>query len=211
MNRLFAAFVATAIPLLLAPDAQACSLASQPFHDLDDDEIGVDVSEPMAPAPMDTEITISRGVGPRPIGFSFSSTGCDNLGFLTVQLVPGEDDRTPLDEMGFRAEFVSGTLPDGLEFPEETSEAFRLHGDGRWQIVWSDGAEDVQEAFDFTLELFSVDLAGNESAEGLIVNFADPGDDGSGCSMASSAPTPTLALLLLGLIPRRRGDYRTAK
>ena len=188
--------------LLLAPSAAlACSIATPQPHELDPDEVAVDVLAPEAPALAPDGVAVRRGVGPTCVGFECDSTSCDDLGLITVALTPGDDDRTPAAEQGFVIDHAGGTLPDGLTL-SQTSPA-RLD-DGTLRLVWIDDDEREQEPFDFAVDIVPVDLAGNEG-ESLRVQITDPGRE-AGCSLAGrgAGPGAWTLLMFLGGLARRR-------
>jgi len=188
---------------LTLPNAvHACSLILPAQHQLDPSEEAVDVEAPASPTAEPDAVSIRRGVGPTLQGVHWSSSSCDDLGFIDIALTPGDDDRTLPEEQGFSMEFVGGTLPDGMAEPNR--DAVRLD-DGRLWWSWIDDDTHVQEAFDFEVDVIPMDLAGNEG-EPLRLRLTDPGSDGTGCSLSGAERGG--AWSVLGLLGRRRRDGR---
>jgi hypothetical protein len=147
-----------------------------------------------ADAPVEVEVTpqVTRGVGPRGL-FSQSSTSCDDLGWLELDVAPA------LPDQGLRVHLVpGGVLPDGLSADSI---------DGTWagnpRFVWIDDATDDQEPFELTFELTPVNAAGLEGETFELV-VADAG--GSGCASVSGSPSGLLGLgaLLVGALRQRQ-------
>ena len=67
------------------------------------------------------------------------------------------DDTTSPDQIGYRFAVIAGTPPPGFSLPTGTARMAIF--DGSFYVYWSAG-QDV----DFTLKVFAVDAAGNESA-----------------------------------------------
>ncbi len=185
-------FAALAAGLLLASaaPAAACSFEGHEPHQTDPAEEAVDVEAPSPPTSADAGITIKRGLGTRPGGMS---TSCDDLGWIEFELAHGGDDRTPDDQLGYRLALVDGELPDDLALP---AEAIRLLDDDTIFLLWIDEAVNGQEPFEFSIDVFAVDLAGNESDDALRIDLSDPGTNAAGCSAAGAPPVRPTALLL---------------
>jgi hypothetical protein len=188
---------------IAARPARACSLMSNPPHTLDAQAQASDSTPPGVPAV--TVESITRGKGPVSSGCGQSASSCDDLGTVTL-LVSATDDQTSAENIGYRIELASGTLPSGLTLP---SGAVRAVGGGRLFLVWSDGNTDNQEALSFSLAIRAVDLAGNQGQPATI-QISSPGS-GSGCSVAArglSSVWPTTIAILVGcyLLRRRRRD-----
>ncbi len=164
---------------LLRP-AEACSFIGHAPFELDDE-----VEDEQAPDAADYgEVTLKRGVGPEGV-FVQSSTSCDDLGWISVDIL------APEEALGFSAELLEGQPPD--DFGLLDGPFSLLEGD-RLQLVWIDGATDDQEAFDFVLGLTPMDRAGNEGPT-LEIPLSDGG--AGGCSSAAARPSWMLALLAL--------------
>lgn len=176
---------------LCAPPALACSVLGPQPHPI------LDASDDTAPpaTPQLQSITITRGHGPGPGG---CSTSCDDIGFLTLELL-AEDDTSTAATTGFQLTLVDGALPFDLPV-----DPVRPQDGANLELTWIDGATAAQEALDATLEVHAVDEAGNVSTSGLTVEISDPGTTGGGCA---SLPSAT-AWALVGLLAARRRSVR---
>ena len=158
---------------LVAPDADACSIAGLTRHEQDPNEEGVDVTPP---AKVDeVSVTVQRGHGPKG-GCNKVYTSCDDVGSIGVHFEPPSDDRTPADRMGYRVRLVGGTPPSPLPGGDVLAAQSGLY------FHWTDGGTDNQEAIDFTITLQAVDLAGNVGPESDPIRIRHAGDDDGGCS-----------------------------
>jgi MYXO-CTERM domain-containing protein len=160
------------LALLWASPASACSFLSDDEHVVDTTTTNGDAPA----APEIGEVTIGRGNGPQRAGCSQMVTSCDDAGWLQIA-VSATDDFTLSEEIGFRVELVEGDLPDGFAFDGVARRA----RDGALHFHWNDEATDEQEAFDFTVSIVAIDLAGNES-EPVELDVSDPGSEERGCS-----------------------------
>lgn len=177
--------------------AAACSLPGWSEHLIDEEERAVDTT---APTPVTgASHSIKRGQGPTSTGCGESSTSCDDLGWISLHLEGASDDRTPPGELGYIFEVTAGTLPDGLTLPNGP-----VRGQERFTLGWIDGATDEQEGFDFTIDVFPVDLAGNVG-EPFSVRLRDEPED-MACAVGAMNANGALpwALLALGLALWRR-------
>ena len=132
---------------------------------------------------------------------------CADIGRIDLTLT-ASDDRTPAEDVGYKLRFASGERPDAdLRLPEEP-----VHSP--MTLYWGDGASDIQESFDFFLEIAAVDRAGN-TGPWTLIEIADAGS-GCGCRVrgggTASLGVFVLGLGLLGLLRRRwRGAEAPAK
>jgi MYXO-CTERM domain-containing protein len=200
---LVAAAITTAIG---APaPARACSFAGPPVHVVDPAMQATDQTAPML-KPLDAP-TVARGFAPG--ACSGSASSCDDIGI--IQVFPNAtDDMTAADRIGYRLTLAAGVLPSGLTLP---ADAIDLEpGYPYLRLTWVDGASDNQDAFEFTLAIVAIDLAGNESTPQAIV-VGDGGAPRGGCRLSPGrSPGPPeilLALLGLALAARRRRRART--
>ena len=112
------------------------------------------------------------------------------------------DDMTPPAQIGYRVTLAGGTLPAGLTLP-----AFDLANTGGVRLFWGDDASSG-EAFDFTLQVVAIDLAGNESAPQTVRVHDDPPGlcaiARGGVSQSGRAALVVAALLLAARRRRRR-------
>lgn len=163
---------------LLSP-AEACSFIGHDPYEVDDS-----LADDEAPGEEAfAAVSITRGVGPQG-RFIQSSTSCDDLGWISVEILPSEPD------LGFSAMMIEGEPPDGLTV---SGDPFSLLEGDLLQLVWIDGATDDQEAFDFVLGLTPLDRAGNEGPT-LQIPLSD---QGGGCSSTEARSGLMLALLAL--------------
>jgi hypothetical protein len=198
--------------LALTPSiAEACS-SPDPIaeHHQDPEEAALDSEAPGAVGGI--EVFVYRGQAPQCCGGTCSSSSCDDDGAIILEVVAATDDRTGADEMGYRFDFQEGTLPDGFSLPDYD---FRLDS-GRVPLYWSDGEVDVQDAFDFTVTISAVDLAGNLGPPSEI-HIADAGeppesecDDPAGCAVVPEKTGFGLlgALMAFALVLLRPGVTR---
>jgi hypothetical protein len=173
-------------------------MANQP-HTLDAQAQVSDSTPPGVPT-VSVE-SIHRGKGPQGSGCSQSASSCDDIGTVSL-LVSATDDQSSAENIGYRIELASGTLPSGLTLP---SGAVRALGGGSLVMVWIDGNTDQQEALSFSLTIRAVDLAGNVGQPATI-QISDPGS-GSGCTVAGHGLTlgwPSTAAIILGVFLLRR-------
>jgi hypothetical protein len=156
----------------LAPGAaDACGILRDK-HAADPSERGLDTR---APAQVVARVAkVTRGQGPRLRDPGVGPSSCDDLGFIEIELVRFEDDRTPPERLGYRIGPPIGTPPATLR---PATDAYRLlpGQERRVVLVWIDGATDEQEPFDFTVVLTAVDSAGNESVASEPVRAVHPG------------------------------------
>src|SRR3990172_4911422 len=171
--------------------APACSITGWARYQFDPQEQAVDVTPPGAVSV--AELVITRGeMG----GCELNS--CDGIGLIDLTLT-ASDDRTPAEDLGYKLRFASGERPDANMFiPEEP-------GHSPMTLSWDDGASDIQESFDFFLEIAAVDRAGN-TGPWTLSEIADAGS-GCGCRVrgggTASLGVLGLGLGLLGLLRRR--------
>jgi len=131
---------------------------------------------------------------------------CGGFGTIVLTVTEAEDDRTALEQMGFRIEIEGGKVPPGLDVFDGVQRVFV----GKDLFLrFTDPDPDDQESFGFQLRLISVDLAGNESEPSEVIVASDPGDSGGGCTLARGAPPSAwpavlVAFVLAGLTFRRK-------
>jgi hypothetical protein len=192
-------FMVLTLLLLAVPDTFACSFVLGDPHAITANP--EDTTAPTAPA--DIEGRLHRGVGPTQGLFGASSSSCDDLGWIELELDVAVDDVSATENVGYQLRILDGSLPDGLQV-EETRRIDFLNGDrGVLTLLWVDGATDEQESFDFTLGIAAVDEAGNVGEE-VTVALADAGSDGRGCATTQGGGAIAV-LAALALVARRRG------
>jgi hypothetical protein len=166
--------VAAVLACLSGPSvAEACSSVVQK-HELDAAEQQIDRQPPAAAqVPADVVRVLRRGIR--------SDTSCAGIGLIQIAFTGAKDDRTPRERIGYLITLVAGTLPYGLSLPSDARLATPVAGDVPGEVfslltlMWPDPAASDQEAFDFTIALTAVDLAGNESAPSSPIRIRHPG------------------------------------
>ena len=174
--------------------ALACSsLDTPPF------QIVADPADVTPPAPPEVEVLrVKRGKGPEREGCSQSVTSCDGTAYVRLQV----DDQVENGALGYVLE-IRGDSPNEL--------ARYTHGPiqppdlspGELQLVWEDG--EGEASYDFEIEVWSVDRAGNMSTTSTTVHI-DSG--GAGCATRGTPGQGSwlsLAILVWAL-RRRRGQ-----
>ena len=123
---------------------------------------------------------IWRGIGPREIGNGQRVTGStDDFGTIEI-IVETRDDRSEPHQIGFLFEVVDGVIPKNFIVPTEPRRALGCGNKGGtdeciYALGWNDGAQDLQERFDFTICAVALDRAGNISAVSDTIQVFDPG------------------------------------
>lgn len=154
--------------LLVTGPAWPCSIAVE-AHVIDENERAVDKAPPGVPEVKLAEL--KRGRGPRAAGDgSVGVSSCDDIGLIILHVVPPQDDRTPAGKLGYRAEWVSGDLPEDMDL----SRTVRLGAD-TMTLHWIDEARDDQDPIDFTIRVVAVDLAGNAGQPSAPLRIRDDG------------------------------------
>jgi len=174
--------------------SRACKPIPQVEHVLDPSMQATDQTPPNLPALPPP--TISRSDESDSGG---CGSTCSPRGSIWID-AQATDDMTPPGGIGYRVTLAGGTLPAGLTLP-----AFAL-GNGL-RLFWSDD-ESSGEAFDFTLQVVAIDLAGNESAPQTVRVHDDPPGlcavARGGVSRSGRAALLVAALLLAARRRRRR-------
>ena len=175
--------VAAALACLSGPSvAEACSSVVEK-HELDAAEQQIDRQPPgAAQVPADVVRVLRRGMR------SDGDSSCGGIGTIQIVFTGAKDDRTPRGRIGYLITHVAGTLPYGLSLPRDARLATPVDGDTLQglprdlsgevfllTLMWPDPATGDQEAFDFTIALTAVDLAGNESAPSSPIRIRHPG------------------------------------
>ena len=173
----------------------ACTMGVLEQHQIDRIEQEMDTIDPSIP--MVGEVTVVRGNGH---GCGDRAGSCDNLGIVTIEIM-ANDDRTTLENMGYRLELVGGA-PD-VTLPDYDVRA----DDGFLTLSWVDGATDEQEVVDFTIRVSSVDLGGNRSTGAINVPVHDAGQTACECRPGarrlSVSPFALVLFAALALTARR--------
>lgn len=179
--------------------ARACSPVPPPdAHTIDTALADTDRVAPSVPVLR--EVTLSQDHG-SPRGDS-----CGDLSSLSISLAaPATDDVTPADRMGYRFEVTDGVLPAGLTLPTGPVRAERAT---TFVYVYGESNADVR----FTLRVYAVDEAGNESAAPASMTVV--GHHEAGCSATGRSPSAISilgALGVLGVVGRRRRGAPAAR
>lgn len=196
-----ASVVCASLVVLGASPSAACDFSPPPSYVLDPSEVGVDKTAPSAIG--ETTHSVTRGRGPERSACSETSSSCDDIGGIQLYVSEVSDDRTSVDELGYRVELIAGHLPG---FTPPTTPVGAYNGNQLF-FHWSDDAEDEQESIDVTFRIRAVDLAGNEGPP-REVRVRDDGRSG-GCRIATSSVDVSLPLFgvlgaLLWALARRK-------
>ncbi len=120
---------------------------------------------------------------------------CSNVAWLSVEIEQSDDDRTPLDQLGYIVD-VEGDLDrhlfgisDGVPVRFYNTEQGTLLSTG-----WVEDAPDARTALDLRISITAVDLAGNMSVPSNQVRVQD---NGGRCSTAASDRNPPLGVLAI--------------
>jgi len=176
--------------------SRACSFAGVSEF-MPDPSLG----DTVAPQPVGSvDVRVSRGHGPDCSGGRCQTDSCADLGTMGLTFTPPTDDRTASTDLAYRLEVAEGIPPEGLlpgfTFlpPFSPSEGIVLS--------WIDGDSDDQEPLEFSLRIYAVDQAGNESPA-TAIEVSDPGSS-AGCNVGARGSALPLLLLPMGMIARRR-------
>jgi hypothetical protein len=169
--------------------AEACSYDGPATLTLDTSS-----ADETAPAPPDIiGVDVQRGR-------SGDGKACENLGSITISVARPADDPDAHDAVGYRLEIRDGDLPDGLELDSAPLLGPEI------VLIWTDGGP-PHGAFEATLALVPVDVAGNEG-EPADVTVGDAG--GCGCRTGAGG-APVLASGFVSLLTALRGRRRERK
>jgi hypothetical protein len=152
MNRLLPLVAGVSVVAALRADARACEPVGQFNHTVDPSMQATDQTPPTLPAIPAPVIHLADT--------SFADNGCGgakcgDVNHIEIAAV-ATDDMTAPDRIGYRFALVDGALPANVALPTTAIEPLS----GMLRIFFPDGTG----AFDFTLEVVAIDLAGNESA-----------------------------------------------
>ena len=179
--------------VVMADYSKACSMPGNNKHEIDPDEALLD-SEPPGKIEIINSL-ILRGHEPDGIGCS-SGGSCDDIGSITIGVTPPEDNRTDAEHMGYRLEMVGGNPPIQLPDFDVTSPFGEIY------IHWGDGATDSQEAIEFSVIIYAIDLAGNVGPPSEPYLILHPGSSGCNTNPRSSLSTCFLALVFYAIFRR---------
>lgn len=179
------------LALLAAPgDADACvpEFTGITPHELDPAQAG----DTVAPATPRATFSISR----REVGGGCAHTDCDGK-YASVDVdVIGDDDRTPVERLGYILTITGGDPPAGMySVVPDGMPIFQPQGS------FSFGFDHDDHDFAFDLAVRTVDLNGNVS-EPTRLHIAEHG--AGGCSTTAAATGGWLVLPIIGLVLRRR-------
>jgi hypothetical protein len=186
-----AATVLAAVILVSAARADACSIAGNAPHMIDETRPDSTPPEP----PTDVSVIVNRAFRTERGGCGNNlSSSCD--GFANIQVVlnaPATDDQTAAANMGYRVEVVDGTPPGGVSIP---AEAVRAMNGTELSFGWFDGDTEAQEVIAFSITLTPVDERGNTGPTSDPIRIYDPGSS-EGCATPRRAPSLDAALLFI--------------
>jgi hypothetical protein len=148
-----------------------CLYVPTEYHRVDVELGSTDTSAPEAPVLV--EVAAFRRNGMTCTLASCVANSCGNTGTVRIALAPAADERTPVDELGYRLVLVSGVLPASMK----ELVGVGLAGD---RPVFLRPAFEEVPALDVMLAAVAIDAAGNESApsEPFAVRF-------DGCTLAA--------------------------
>lgn len=157
---------------LAAPKlASACVLRPVVLHHSDAELAQFDTEAPSRPVIVAADTTRRSGLT---CGQEICvENNCGDLGMVSIQLAPGQDDLTPSNQMGYRIELVRGEVPESMR---------RLLGvelAGPAPLLLRPSFDEVPSV-SATLQVVAVDDAGNESAPSEPFTLA-----WSGCTLAA--------------------------
>jgi hypothetical protein len=162
-------------------------------------EANPDDQEP--PSPPVAELShINRASEPERDGCGTTSSSCDGTAYVMLS-VTASDDVTPAERLGYEIVVHGKKGPRSLEQPI-------LAREGELMLTWSN--DDPDDDVDVTLELWTVDEAGNRSEQSTTVKVSSSGE--SGCRVASRAQGAwLLALFALLALQNRRALSRARR
>jgi hypothetical protein len=172
--------------------ALACSSPDTPAF-----EIVADPGDVVPPEPPRVEVLrVKRGKGPEREGCSQSATSCDGTGYVDLSVA----DHVEGGGLGYVLE-IRGDSPDELARYTQHPIQPPPFLPGELRLVWEDG--EGGPSYDFEIEVWSVDRAGNMSASPTTVHVESGGD---GCATrGATSQGGWLVLLVLAWAARRRG------
>lgn len=148
-----------------------CLYVPTEYHRVDAELGSTDTSAPEVPVLV--EVATFRRNGMTCTLASCVANSCGNTGTVRIALAPAADERTPVDELGYRLVLVSGVLPASMK------ELVGVDLAGDRPVFLRPAFEEVP-ALDVMLAAVAIDAAGNESApsEPFAVRF-------DGCTLAA--------------------------
>ena len=148
-----------------------CLYAPTQYHRVEVELGSTDTSPPETPVLV--EVQAFRRNGMTCTLTSCVANSCGNTGTVRIALAPAADDRTPVDELGYRLVLVSGLLPESMQ------ELIGVNLAGDRPVLLRPTFEEVP-SLDVRLAAVAIDAAGNESApsEPFAVRFG-------GCTLAA--------------------------
>lgn len=216
--------------MMLGPPSasRACDVITLPAHLRDPGAEGVDRTPPVlsssprvlvrrgAEAATEESNTVGCDGGPVTSTSSSSASSCATFASILIRPVV-KDDRTAVDEMGWRFRLVTGKPPTRLSIPSHT---VRSLGGGLY-LDWVDLPESPTGSFAFVVELVAVDGGGN-SSNPIQVAISDEvgglpgGCDGlTDCALGGASParpgTTAFGALVLGLLAALSWRRRPAR
>jgi hypothetical protein len=148
-----------------------------PRHEVDSVAAKTDSIPP--PPPSLKVIGVYRGVGPRDNGDGTETIwSSDGIGSVSLEILSIEDNMSSPLEMGFRLVCIGAVskiahqLNPNYDFrPHLSNESTNKY----ISLSWNDGGRHTQEAILVRFAVYSIDHAGNVSAEADTIVISDPG------------------------------------
>jgi hypothetical protein len=160
-------------------------------------EIRGDASDDTPPAaPTASVERIKRGKGPKQEGCSQQVSSCDGSGYLLVNV-----SAAPESDVGFVLE-IKGRAPE--TFANYAGRPLEPHDfePGKLRLPWEDG--EGEKGYDFEIEIWSVDRAGNMSETSTRLRIDNDGSDGCNARSSDSHGGWLAALCALMFVRRYR-------
>ena len=167
------------------PHAAACSFAGPTAFEVD----SAATPSGTLSAPTVKILHIDRG--------DDEGTSCSDLGTVDLKIEPRAEG------VGYRFKVVGGKAPTNILAGLDSGVWQSPEVSGVFTLIWSDGAEEAQEAFSFDLEVTPVDRSG-ATGPATVITIAHGGVEATGlCAFTGASrhvPAPAGALLFGALL-----------
>jgi hypothetical protein len=152
----------------------ACMAAPQK-HEIEQEAAFSDFKAPATPKLEVLKVTRGKGPIVQEGGLvQFSSV--DGSGVVQIGVIGLSDDQSAEGEIGLRARCIGGKFPvENLYVPDFDFKPLADDSGQSMFVMWDDGRTDEQEPISFSIEVYSIDRAGNVSALPDTVLVEDPG------------------------------------